>query len=147
MFEVEAARALALNPNDPEILADIGHFLAFMGQFERGIDLSKQAQQLNPLHPGWYFFSFARYHYDQRNYAETLAYVERINIPHFYWAQLLNAAASGQFERDDAALFLKRVFEIKPDFIARAELQKWTAAPEDLEHILEGLQKAGLAES
>jgi hypothetical protein len=39
-----------------------------------------------------------------------------------------------------------RIFEIKPNFSARVELQKWNAAPKDLEQILEGLRKAGLRE-
>ena len=94
-FEAEAGRALALNPNDPEILADIGHYLAFMGAFERGVELSRRAQALNPLHPGWYYFSFARRHYDARDYEAVLADVERIALPHFYWTHLLRAAAFG----------------------------------------------------
>jgi len=143
-FEAEAARALALNPNDPETLADIGHYLAFMGQFDRGVALSRRAQELNPLHPDWYHFSFARYHYDRRAYQETLAAVARINLPHFYWMHLLRAAALGQLGRPDAGSALLRVYQVKPDFDARAELLKWNAAPHDLEHLLEGLRKAGL---
>ena len=76
-FRAEAQIALNLNPNDPEILADIGHYFAFMGEFKRGHDLSRQAQQLNPLHPGWYYFSFARYHYDRHEYEETIADMQR----------------------------------------------------------------------
>ncbi len=146
MFEAEANRALNLNPNDPETLADIGHYLAFMGEFERGIELSKRAQQLNPLHPGWYYFSFARYHFDQREYEKTIADVQRISMPHFYWTHLLNTAALGQLERPDAPAALERLFDVKPDFSAQTELQKWNAAPHDLEHLVEGLRKAGLSE-
>ncbi len=142
-FEAEARLALSLNPNDPETLADIGHYLAFLGEFERGIELSRRAQRLNPLHPGWYYFSFARYHYDQRAYEETLADVQRIGLPHFYWTHLLSAAASGQLQRPEAGASLERIYELKPDFSARAELQKWNAAPHDLEHLLDGLRKAG----
>jgi len=145
-FEVEAQRALALNPNDPETLADIGHYLAFMGEFERGIALSQRAQQLNPLHPGWYYFSLARYHYDQRAYDNVLADVERISLPEFYWSWLLRAAALGQLGRGEAAASLAQIFALKPDFSARAELQKWNAAAKDMAHILEGLRKAGLDE-
>jgi TolB-like protein/DNA-binding winged helix-turn-helix (wHTH) protein len=64
-FETESQLALRLNPNDPETLADIGHYLAFMGEFERGVELSRRAQELNPLHPGWYYFSFARLDYSR----------------------------------------------------------------------------------
>ncbi len=143
-FELESRLALVLNPNDPETLADIGHYLAFMGEFERGIELSKRAQLLNPLHPGWYYFSFARYHYDQRDYEATIADVQRISMPHFYWTHLLNAAALGQLQRPEADDALERIYDLKPGFDARAELQKWNAAPDDLEHLLEGLRKAGL---
>lgn len=146
LFEAEAQRALTLNPNDPETLADIGHYLAFMGEFERGIELSKRAQQLNPLHPGWYYFSFARYHFDRREYDKTIADVQRIGMPHFYWTHLLNTAALGQLEHPDAGAALERLFEVKPDFSALTELQKWNAAPNDLDHLIDGLRKAGLSE-
>ncbi len=143
-FEAEAQLALSLNPNDPETLAYVGHFYAFMGQFERGTELSRRAQQLNPLHAGWYHFSFARLHYDQRDYARTIADVEKIGLPHFYWVNMLMAAAKGQLGHPDAAQSLARVFEAKPGFSALVELKKWNTAPADLEHIVEGLRKAGL---
>lgn len=143
-FEAEARLALSLNPNDPETLADVGHYYAFMGQFERGAELSRRAQQLNPLHPGWYHFSFARLHYDQRNYEQTIADVEKIGLPHFYWTHMLSAAAKGQLGHPDAAQSLSRIFEVRPGFSAQIELRKWNAAPADLEHIVEGLRKAGL---
>ncbi len=143
-FTTEAEIALSLNPNDPETLADIGHYYAFMGEFQRGAELSSRAQKLNPLHPDWYYFSFARLHYDQKNYEQTIADVEKIGLPHFYWTHLLMAAAKGQLGQRDASVSLARIFEVKPDFAARVELQKWNAARDDLEHILEGLRKAGL---
>jgi TolB-like protein/DNA-binding winged helix-turn-helix (wHTH) protein len=143
-FEVEAGRALELNPNDPETLADVGHYLAFMGEFERGVELSRRAQRLNPMHPGWYYFSFARMHYNRRCYKETVAEMQRVGLPHFYWTHLLTAAALGQLGRAEAGAALSRIFEIKPEFSAYGELRKWNAAPDDLEHIMQGLRKAGL---
>ncbi len=145
-FEREAQLALALNPNDPETLADIGHYYAFMGEFERGAELSRRAQQLNPLHPTWYYFSFARLHYSRKEYQQTIQVIQRTGLPHFYWANMLVAAAKGQLGHADAADALAQIFVAKPDFSARVELHKWNAAPDDLEHILEGLRKAGLKE-
>jgi TolB-like protein/DNA-binding winged helix-turn-helix (wHTH) protein/tetratricopeptide (TPR) repeat protein len=145
-FEKESQLALSLNPNDPETLADVGHYLAFMGEFERGTELSRRAQQLNPLHPGWYHFSFARLHYHQDAYEKVISDVQKVGLPHFYWTHLLDGASKGQLGRPDASESLARIFEIKPNFSARVELQKWNAAPKDLEHILEGLRKAGLRE-
>src|SRR5262252_3505334 len=145
-FEKEAQLALSLNPNDPETLADVGHYYAFMGQFERGVELSRRAQQLNPLHPSWYYFSFARLHYHLKAYEKAISDVQKAGLPHFYWTHLLEGASKGQLGRPDASASLVMIFEIKPNFSARVELQKWNAAPNDLEHIMEGLRKAGLRE-
>jgi TolB-like protein/DNA-binding winged helix-turn-helix (wHTH) protein len=142
-FERESQLALGLNPNDPETLADIGHYLAFMGEFERGVELSRRAQELNPLHPGWYYFSFARLEYSRKAYDGTIRFVEKIGLPHFYWTHLLDAAAKGQLGHPDAGKALSRVLEIKPSFSARLELRKWNASPADLDHIMEGLGRAG----
>ena len=142
-FETESQLALRLNPNDPETLADIGHYLAFMGEFERGVELSRRAQELNPLHPGWYHFSFARHDYSRKAYEGTIRSVEKIGLPHFYWTHLLNAAAKGQLGRPDSGKALSRLLEIKPNFSANLELRKWNASREDGAHIMEGLRKAG----
>ena len=143
-FYAEVERALALNPNDPETLADVGHFVAFLGDFERGLELSLRARELNPLHPGWYYFTSARYHYDKRQYDEVLADLERIAMPHFYWSHLLRAAALGQQGNATAKRSIEQIYELKPDFSAEAELKKWNAAPGDFEHLMDGLRKAGL---
>lgn len=142
-FEAEARLALRLNPNDPGTLADIGHYLAFMGEFERGAELSRRAQELNPLHPGWYYFSFARLDYSRRDYEGTITAIEKVGLPDFYWTHLLDAAAKGQLGRPEAGQALARVLEIKPGFSAAAELRKWNTSPEDFTHIVEGLRKAG----
>jgi tetratricopeptide (TPR) repeat protein len=145
-FEAETQIALQLNPNDPETLADIGHYLAFMGEFDRGVELSRHARRLNPLHPGWYYFATACWHYDRREYAAVITETQRSGLSAFYWAHMLAAAAQGQLGLPDAAASLGHVFKLKPGFDARAELKKWNAAPHDLEHLLEGLRKAGLRE-
>jgi TolB-like protein/Tfp pilus assembly protein PilF len=143
-FEEEARRALALNPNDPETLADVGHYLAFMGEFERGAELSRRAQQLNPLYPSWYNFSFARLHYHQKRYEDAVVDVQHAGLPHFYWTHLLTAAALGQLGRAEAGAARAHIFELKPNFSAHEELRKWNAAPDDFEHLMQGLRKAGL---
>ena len=146
-FEAEAQRALSLNPNDAETLADIGHYYEFMGQFERGIALTKRAMALNPLHPGWYFMSFARYHYHLRDYQAALSAVENAGMPDFYWTHLLSTAMFGQLgETQRATESLARARELKPGISARGEFEMFSVAPADLEHLMEGLTKAGLQE-
>ncbi|MDF1607384.1 winged helix-turn-helix domain-containing protein [Hoeflea sp. YIM 152468] len=142
-FEAEAARALDLNPTDPEILAEVGHYLSFMGAFERGIELSRRAQELNPLHPGWYHFSYARLHYRERCYEETLVDVQRISMPDFFWTHLMKAAALGQLGRKEAADSLAMMSRIKPGVTPAAAMTKWNVTDEDHAHLIEGLRKAG----
>lgn len=145
-FESEAERALQLNPNDPDVLAYIGLYRICLGQFERGIALSKRAQELNPLHPAWYHFAFARYHYHRREYEESAARIRRVAMPNFFWPQILLTTALGQLEHPDSQKALARVYELKPDFSAKAEFEKWNTDPEDYKHLMEGLTKAGLQE-
>ncbi|MGJ8570168.1 MAG: winged helix-turn-helix domain-containing tetratricopeptide repeat protein [Hoeflea sp.] len=144
-FEAEAARALDLNPTDPEILAEVGHYLSFMGDFERGIALSRRAQELNPLHPGWYHFSYALLHYRARQYEETLVDMQRISMPDFYWSHMLNAAALGQLERKDAPGSLAVMKQVKPGVSPTGEMNKWNVPADDHAHIMDGLRKAGYA--
>jgi hypothetical protein len=57
---------------------------------------------------------------------------------------MMSAAAKGQLGHANAADAVAGIFEVKPEFSPRTELRKWNAAPADLEHIVEGLRKAGL---
>jgi tetratricopeptide (TPR) repeat protein len=51
--ELEAARRL--QPNDPDILADLAAALSFAGRPQEALTLIQKAMELNPSHPGWYF--------------------------------------------------------------------------------------------
>ncbi len=146
-FLAEIERALNLNPNDPETLADIGHYLAFMGEFDRGYTLSMRARALCPIHPGWYYFSSARYNYNKHDYDAMLADLEKIAMPHFYWTHMLSAAAFGQLGRiDEGTQSLRVAHSLKPGLSPGAELLKWNAAQDDFEHLMDGLRKSGLSE-
>lgn len=142
-FEAEARRALDLNPNDPEILAEIGHYLSFLGEFDRGIALSRRAQDLNPLHPGWFHFSFALFHISQGRYADVLIDMQRVSMPNFFWTHLLIAAALGQMGDPGAGAALARMHQAKPGVSAADELRKWNVAPPVLARIMQGLRNAG----
>ncbi len=142
-FKAEMERALGLNPNDPEILAEAGHYYSFLGDFERGNDLSDRAKRLNPMHPGWFHFSSAVQNYHECRYEEVLVDVQRISMPNFYWTHLLNAAAFGQLERKEAAASLAMMKQVKTGISAETEMRKWNVAEADFAHIMEGLRKAG----
>ena len=147
-FRQEAQRALALNPNDPEILAEMGHYYAFLGEYERGVELTRRAIILNPLHPGWYHFSFARKNLSEGDYAAALADIRKINLPGFYWTWLLKTSAFGHLgELESATDSLSHLESLMPGFSAKNELNKWNTHPDDFEQIMKGLELAGYTEN
>ena len=67
-FRAAGERAIALNPNDPDLLAHYGTRLVYMGEWERGLALVMKAIALNPEHPQWYLDPVIYYHYQTGDY-------------------------------------------------------------------------------
>src|SRR5262249_47436870 len=65
-------RALALNPNDADALAEVGNFLTIEGEPEMGIACVEGAIRLNPHHPDYYLNYLAHGHFFSHNYAEAI---------------------------------------------------------------------------
>ena len=145
-FRTAAERAISLNSLEGYTLAYLGMLIAYSGDWERGCALADRAMQLNPNHPGWYWFPRAFNCYRQRDYRGALETVLKTNMPGFWRTQLLLAAANGQLgERKAAGNAVRELLKIRPNFkdLPRDELKKWH--DEELkEHLLEGLRKAGL---
>jgi serine/threonine protein kinase/tetratricopeptide (TPR) repeat protein len=145
-FRNAAERAIALNPMDGDPAALLGHMIAFAGDWERGCILAEQARGLNPNHPGWYWFPSFFDAYRKRDYRGALDVAFKINMPGFWRTNLALAAAYGQLgEREAAENALKELLALRSEFAtgARAELAKWWE-PGLVEHLMEGLRKAGL---
>jgi hypothetical protein len=67
-------------------------------------------------------------------------------MPSYFHVPAIKAAASGQLgRRDEAQKALQEVLALRPDFAAaaRQEYAKWCDS-ELVEHLIEGLRKAGL---
>lgn len=84
--------------------------------------------------------------YNKGAYREALDAALRINMPGYFHAQAALAAAAGQLgQHETARKAVRDLLAIKPDFgnEARHEYTKWYS-PELVEHLLDGLRKAGL---
>jgi non-specific serine/threonine protein kinase len=146
-FRIAAERALELNPMNGPTLAGLGTMMAYAGDWEHGCALVERAAQLHPRHPGWYWFPLFYDAYRKGDYEGALRTALKINLPHFFYTHLVSAAAYAQLGQPDAAgQALKELLGLRPDFAvtAREELLKWYA-PQLVEHLIEGLRKAGLA--
>ncbi|MEP5089893.1 MAG: hypothetical protein ABJR23_10755, partial [Paracoccaceae bacterium] len=68
--------ALALNPHDPEILAQLGWRLAVRGNMDEGVAFLEKAIARSANPPGWYFHLISVHNYMEGNYAAALAAAE-----------------------------------------------------------------------
>jgi Tfp pilus assembly protein PilF len=145
-FRHAAERAVALNPMDGNSIAFIGELLTYAGDWERGMALAERAKQLNPHHPGWYWYADFYNAYCQGDDRSALSFALRINLPGHWPAHLAMAAAYGQLgERDAAKKASMDLLKLRPDFAAtvRSDIEKWWQ-PDYVERLIDGWRKAGL---
>src|SRR6266851_5411853 len=143
---IAAERTIALNPLDACAAVYMGFTIAFSGEWERGCELVTKSIELNPNYPGWYWFAPFLDAYRQNDYRAALALALKINMPGFMLGVVALAAAYGQLgEEESAGCAVRELLALKPDYasVARMELGKlWD--PELVEHLINGLRKAGL---
>ncbi|MGA7623365.1 MAG: protein kinase [Candidatus Acidiferrales bacterium] len=145
-FRSAAERAIALNPLDGGTTAFLGMLIACSGDWERGCTLVKHAMQLNSHHLGWYWCAAAYNAYRKSDYRGALEIALKINTRGIWGAILVLAAAHGQLgEREAAQAAVRELLALMPYFAAtaRQECEKWWE-PQLVEHLLDGLRKAGL---
>jgi TolB-like protein/Tfp pilus assembly protein PilF len=145
-FRSAAERAITLNPMDGFTSAYLGMLTAFSGDWERGCALAERGMQLNPHSPRWYRFPSFFDAYRKKDYRGALEIVLKINMSGFWRTNLALAVAQAQLGDLQAARnAVRQLIELKPNFAgeARAELGKWWD-PELVEHLIDGLRKAGL---
>ena len=145
-FRIEAERAIQLNPLNGPMIASLAGMIAFSGDWDYGCGLIERVAQFHTRHPGWYWFAVFFNEYRQGNYKEALGVALKINLPHFFYTHVTTAAAYGQLgDLEAAGRAVQELTSLHPAFamIARKGFEKWFD-PELLEHVLDGLRKAGL---
>ena len=138
-------RALALNPNDANVLCTLGLVIAGRGRTEEGIDLVREAMRRNPYHPDWYWTDLAIIFYVAHRYEDSLeAYKQKSNQG--YWSQARIAACYAQLGRmEEAWAAAAEVLRLKPDFTISA-LRRMGFTGIGTGNLQEGMRKAGLPE-
>ncbi len=139
-------RAVALNPMDGHSLAHFGELLTFAGDFDRGLELSQRAKQLNPHHPGWYWYANFYQAFSQHDYRAALSFARKVNLPGHWAEPMLTAAASGLLdERESATKAVSDLLKVRPNVgsTVRRDMEKWWSA-EVVGRLIDGLRKAGL---
>jgi TolB-like protein len=154
---VHIEKAVALNPNDYHILCAKSYFLALSGRFAEGIACSTEAMRLNPFAPDACLFSIGLAEFAARHYEEAIQAFGAVTsfVPmkrSAYLAACFAYLGRDEQARDKAA----EVLELAPSEMSaprdtdptawRAYWSKWYffQTPDDLEHFLQGIRKAGL---
>src|ERR1700690_3424225 len=145
-FQDAAERALALNPMDGNAVAFLGEFLVYAGNAERGMQLAGRAKQLNPNHPGFYWFADFYHAFSQKDYRGALAFAQKAKLRGNPLASMMIASAAGQLgDPETAAKAAGDLLKFRPELPAlmpRQVANIWN--PEYGERFLDGLRKAGL---
>jgi len=145
-FRPAAERSIELNPMDGSNLATMGTLMAYTGDWEHGCALVESALRLNPHHPGWYWFAHYFNAYRKGDYRGALSIALKFNMPGFFISHALTAAVYGQLGlHEPAQKELQELLATRPNFAAEArkEFEK-SYDPELVEHLIDGLCKAGL---
>jgi TolB-like protein/Tfp pilus assembly protein PilF len=140
-------RALALNPHDSDILADLGRAYSLIGDWDKGIPLIKEAFERNPAQPSWYRLFIALFHYMHEQYDEALAEAQRIGTPNLVYTHVVLAMIYGQTgSKDDASHEVDEVLRLYPNFKDKAvfEFERRNIDPAIIAGMIDGLRKAGL---
>ncbi len=140
---------LEINP-PASLKAHGGWLLALIGDWERGIDIVQQQMQILYFYPGWLNHVLFLNHYRQNKYEDALKAATKFNMPELVWDPIERAAALGQLGKTDIAkLAVKEITSLQPGFVdnPRRYLKCFIMQDELVEHVLEGLLKAGLPEN
>lgn len=139
-------RALALNPNYDLVVVQQGELLTWLGRPEEGIEWIRKAMQLNPHHPERFWSHLGKAHFAARQYGEAIAAFMHLSTMDS--AQHAFAAACYGWLGDEiaAAAHLGKIRTLDPQFDLDSFIATLHYAQEsDVQHVREGLLKAGIA--
>ena len=140
-------RALALNPNNADLLAEYGWNIPNLGRVEEAVKSIRKAMRLNPVYPDWYGQALMVALYNARRYEEVVAVSKTINVRHIVTLVVLAGSYAYMGQLDKAHISAAHVLEKNPDFtIGWWRERQLFSHQATLEHYMEGLRKAGLPE-
>ncbi len=140
-------RALSLNPNDSDLLAELGRCYSLIGAWDKGVPLILEAYARNPALSNWYHLILALYYYVNGRFSAALDEAKQVNVPESMLPHVSLAMIHAQAGHSvEAAAEVDKILSIDPDFAnnVHANLEKLNLAPDTLSRILDGLRKAGL---
>ena len=144
--EVQIERAIAINPNDARSLAAHGTVLMWSGQADTAIAALEHAQRIDPALSAVDRFALSLAYYLKGRYDAAIEQAElnlRTTGSANFTRIVLAAAYAQQNRAQDAARVVATIHRVNPTFDPQTFGNKFLN-PADLEHLRDGLRKAGL---
>ncbi|GAU85933.1 adenylate cyclase [Bosea sp. BIWAKO-01] len=139
-------RAVALNPNDTELLAEFGIRVGQVGAWARGTALLEQALARNPAHTDFYNGALAIHAYMQRDYRRAEALISQVDLEKFPLYHFIAAIIYAQLDmKPETAQERDQFLRMRPRFFDNwdQEAAKRNYRREDAIHLADGARKAG----
>src|SRR5688572_19733058 len=146
-FARTADRAIAMDPDNAEIIGLFGILLTAYGDSMHGLELTARAHELSPQPRPLFNLAHVFADLQDDKPCEALASAQQMEANSWFIAHMVAAAAAGLCGDEDAAAEARRrLLAVSPDFEAEAvglvDLWKFNAPLRTA--VLEGLQAAGL---
>jgi tetratricopeptide (TPR) repeat protein len=110
-------RALALNPNNPTVLANLGDLYVHLGEPAKGMDYLKEAKVVDPFFaPKWYWLLVGRAYFVTHQYDEAIVAFARFPSTRVWGPAYLAAcyALTGNIDRSNH--HAAEVLRLMPEF-------------------------------
>ncbi|SJM33284.1 adenylate/guanylate cyclase domain-containing protein [Mesorhizobium delmotii] len=139
-------RALALNPNYDLVVVQQGELLTWLGRPEEGIEWIRKAMQLNPHHPERFWSHLGKAHFAARQYGEAIEAFMHLSTMDSVQHAFAAACYGWLGDEIAAAAHLGKIRTLDPQFDLDSFIATLHYAQEsDVQHVREGLLKAGIA--
>jgi adenylate cyclase len=139
-------RALALNPNYDLVVVQQGELLTWLGRPEEGIEWIRKAMQLNPHHPERFWSHLGKAHFAAHQYGEAIEAFMHLSTMDSVQHAFAAACHSWLGDEIAAAAHLGKIRTLDPQFDLDSFIATLHYAQEsDVQHVREGLLKAGIA--
>jgi adenylate cyclase len=142
-------RALQANPNDPEVLYDMGFLRFLMGEPAEAIDWNNKAKRVNPRYPGWYNFNAALSHFFIKDYEQALLLAKAgtsIYPKSLPPRRILVATLAEMGRLEEAQEEAKKLLKIRPDFRISTHRNTPFLHQEDEDRYFDAMKAGGLPE-
>ncbi|MBN9513005.1 MAG: adenylate/guanylate cyclase domain-containing protein [Alphaproteobacteria bacterium] len=138
-------RALELNPNYDLVVVQMGELFTWLGRAEEGLEWIRKAMRLNPHHPARFWSHLGRAHFVGRQYAQAIEDFMHLSTMDAQQHAFIAACYGWLGDRTASSAHVMRLRQLDPEL----DLEKFLATMHyandaDLQHLREGLVKAGL---